>query len=252
MNILLSGKNITKSFDSGSKKLVVLNDVSVDINEGEFIAIMGASGSGKSTLLYSLSAMDSIDLGEIIFNGKNLSKMEDKILSDIRRNEMGFVFQQPTLLKNLNIIDNIIFPQLRDRGKEIKELTKKAERIMEQLGIIDLKERSISQVSGGQLQRADISRALMNEPKLLFADEPTGALNSKTSAEIMDIFQYINEKGTAILLVTHDVKVAGKAQRVLFMKDGKIQGDLRFAQAEKNDSNNKIERVMERAFELGI
>lgn len=252
MNILLSGKNITKSFDSGSKKLVVLNDVSVDINEGEFIAIMGASGSGKSTLLYSLSAMDSIDLGEIIFNGKNLSKMEDKILSDIRRNEMGFVFQQPTLLKNLNIIDNIIFPQLRDRGKEIKELTKKAERIMEQLGIIDLKERSISQVSGGQLQRADISRALMNEPKLLFADEPTGALNSKTYAEIMDIFQYINEKGTAILLVTHDVKVAGKAQRVLFMKDGKIQGDLRFAQAEKNDSNNKIERVMERAFELGI
>lgn len=252
MNKLLSGINISKSFVNGEVTQRVLNKVSLDINYGEFVAIMGASGSGKSTLLFALSGMDSIDSGEVIFNGSDLSMASETELADIRRCEMGFVFQQPTLLKNLNIIDNIIFPQLRDRKNKIQSLRLEALKKMEKLGIGELSERNINQVSGGQLQRADICRSLMNEPKIIFADEPTGALNSKTSEEIMDIFLEINELGTAIVLVTHDIKVASRADRVLFMKDGALVGDVNLDGYDKVDLELRLNELIKHTQKLGI
>jgi putative ABC transport system ATP-binding protein len=226
MNKLLYSENAIKSFGSGGECRNALNGVSVEIADGEFVAVMGPSGSGKSTLLYVLSGMEHINVGDVAFDGKKLSGLSDDALSDLRRKKMGFVFQQPTLLKNLNILDNILLPQMRDKRKDVKELTAKARALMKQVGIAHLEGRDITQASGGELQRAGICRALMNSPKIMFADEPTGALNAKSSDEIMTLFSEIHQNGTAILLVTHDAKVAARAQRVLFMRDGRIVSEL--------------------------
>lgn len=174
MKQLLSGKEMIKSFGEGEEKHRVLNGVSIEIESGGFVSIMGPSGSGKSTLLYALSGMDDIDSGEVAFEGQKLSGLSDDSLSDLRRSRMGFVFQQPTLLKNLNILDNIILLQTRDHHRNVKQLTQKARFLMKQMGIEDLEQRDITQVSSGQLQRAGICRALMSEPKIVFGDEPTG------------------------------------------------------------------------------
>lgn len=226
MKKIISGKNIVKTHGKGQERIRALNNVNIEISAGEFVAVMGPSGCGKSTLLFALSGTDTIDSGAIAFAGQALSELSDNELSDIRRTKMGFVFQQPTMLKNLNLLDNIILCSLQGGKSNIKKITEKAKRLMKDTGISCLEDRDITEVSGGQLQRAGICRALMNEPEILFADEPTGALNSKSSEEIMEIFSSINKKGTAILLVTHDAKVASRAQRVLFMKDGKIESEL--------------------------
>lgn len=244
MKKILVGKDMIKSFGTGAQSQTVLDCISVEMEEGEFVAVMGASGSGKSTLLYVMSGMDSVDSGKIHFDGEDLSTLSDDALSDLRREKMGFVFQQPTLLKNLNLLDNIILPQMRSHRRDVNQLVKKAKALMAQVGIADLAERDITQVSGGQLQRAGICRALMNVPKILFADEPTGALNSKSSDEIMDEFSNIHQSGTAILLVTHDVKVAARAQRVLFMQDGNIVRQLVFNEVSGNDLPKKIEKIL--------
>lgn len=213
MKKILSGKNIVKTYGKGTKTSNALDGVTVDIVHGEFVAVMGPSGCGKSTLLFALSATDSIDSGTIEFDSTELSQLSEDKLADIRRMKMGFVFQQPTMLKNLNILDNIILPGLQENRKNADRHTQKAKELMRKTGILELQTRDISEVSGGQLQRAGICRALMNEPKILFADEPTGALNSKSSEGIMDLMSDINNSGTAILLVTHDTKVASRADR---------------------------------------
>lgn len=252
MKKLLVGNRVIKSFKNGNESQRVLDSVSAEISEGEFAAVMGASGSGKSTLLYAFSGMDCIDSGEIRFDGEDLSSLSDNALSDIRREKMGFVFQQPTLLKNLNLLDNILLPRMRGQRKGLKQLTEKALALMEQVGIANLAERDVTQVSGGQLQRAGICRALMNNPKILFADEPTGALNSKSSEEIMNAFSAIHQNGTAILLVTHDVKVAARAQRILFMQDGKIVNQLEFNDTGRSNLAVKTEKILAKTKELGI
>lgn len=252
MNRLLCGEKIIKSFGGGDEHRNVLDGVSVGIAAGEFVAVMGASGSGKSTLLYALSGMDYIDSGEVTFEGKKLSGLSDNALSDLRRKMMGFVFQQPTLLKNLNILDNILLPQMRDNRRDLKDLTARARSLMKQVGIENLEERDITQVSGGQLQRAGICRALMNSPKVIFADEPTGALNSKSSDEIMALFLQIHQSGTAILLVTHDAKVAARAQRVLFMQDGRIVSELSQSALVGSNYTGKTEKVLAEMSRLGV
>lgn len=252
MKKLLYSKAIVKSFGHGNESQLVLDSVSVEIAEGEFVSVMGASGSGKSTLLYALSGMDCIDRGEIVFDGEKLSALSDHALADIRREKMGFVFQQPTLLKNLNLLDNILLPQMRNRRKNVKELTEKAKGLMKQVGIADLAERDITQASGGQLQRAGICRSLMNNPKILFADEPTGALNSKCSDEIMDAFSAIHQDGTAIMVATHDVKVAARAQRILFMQDGNIVSQLVLCEGSANTYEAKTEKILIETKRLGI
>jgi putative ABC transport system ATP-binding protein len=225
MNKIIKGEQIVKSFGEGAEKRNVLDGVSVNINEGEFISIMGPSGSGKTTLMFALSGMDVIDSGNIFFDGVDLSQLNDNDLADIRRRKMGFVFQQPTLLKNLKILDNIILPSMRDNKKNIGQISEKARTLLKKTNILELEKRDITQASGGQLQRVGICRALMNAPKIIFGDEPTGALNSTSANEIMDLLADIHRIGTTILLVTHDVRVAARTERTLFMFDGKISGE---------------------------
>src|SRR6185437_12389437 len=161
-------------------------------------------------------------------------------LSDIRRNKIGFVFQQPTMLKNLNILDNIILPSMRDNRKSVARISEKARALMQRVGIAELEKRDITQVSGGQLQRAGICRALMNSPKIIFGDEPTGALNSKSAQEIMDLFSEINAEGTAILLVTHDATVAARTERIMFMRDGTIVSELKLPKYNGTDTDGRV------------
>ena len=191
MKKIIVGEDVVKSFGNGDEKRNVLDGVSVEINEGEFVSVMGPSGSGKSTLMFALSGMDDVNSGKVTFGGKELSTLSENELADIRRMNMGFVFQQPTLLKNLNILDNIILPSMRDNRKNGVQITDKARMLMEKTGIAGLENREITQASGGQLQRVGICRALMSNPKVIFGDEPTGALNSKSANEIMKLLAEI-------------------------------------------------------------
>ena len=234
MKIMLEATNITKNYQDNTTIVTGLNNVSLSVEKSEFVAIMGTSGSGKSTLMHSLSGLDRVDEGEIIVANQVISNMTEDELTNFRRLNSGFVFQQPTLIKNLNLLDNIILPSLNHSKISKEELIEKANKLMTDMGIGELGSRGINQVSGGQLQRAGICRALINQPKIIFADEPTGALNSKASEEIMILLENINQKGTTILLVTHDIKVAASADRVLLMKDGNIIGDKKFEKIEKN------------------
>ncbi|WP_419820775.1 ABC transporter ATP-binding protein [Anoxybacterium hadale] len=202
---------------------------------------MGQSGSGKSTL-FALSGMDELTSGSVKFGSTELSALSENALADIRRTKMGFVFQQPTMLRNLNLLDNIILPAANE-GKRDTEKSQKAKALMKRTGIEELENRDITEVSGGQLQRASICRALMNAPEILFADEPTGALNSKSAEEIMGLLVDINKEGTAILLVTHDAKVAARAGRVLFMKDGNIVSELTLQKFSGRDIEARGERT---------
>ena len=247
---LLTSENLVKSF--GQEAQNVLDGVSLSVKNGEFVSVMGPSGSGKSTLMYALSGMDRVNGGTIVFDGKELSKMKERELADTRRESMGFVFQQPSLLRNLNILDNIILTAVRSDPKNRKAITKKALGLMEMAGIASLAQREVSQVSGGQLQRAGICRSLMNNPKILFCDEPTGALNSKTATEIMDVFGEINKGGTAIVMVTHDAKVASRSERIMFMVDGKIVQELKLDKFEGNEEEARIANVVEVMREIGI
>lgn len=252
MKYMITGNNIVKTFGQGKDKVKVLNDVSVKIVKGEFVAIMGASGSGKSTLLFALSGMDEITGGSVKYGDTELSKLSENALADIRRKKMGFVFQQPTMLKNLNLLDNIILPALHEGKKNTVKLTQKAKVLMMNTGIDGLENRTITEISGGQLQRAGICRALINSPEILFADEPTGALNSKASEEIMELLVNINKEGTAILLVTHDAKVAARADRVLFTKDGKIISELTLHKFVDMDMQVRVEQVVNWMATVGI
>lgn len=252
MKKMIIGDRITKSFGEREEQRNVLDEVSIEINEGEFVAIMGPSGSGKSTLMFALSGMDQVNSGKVFFEDRELSVMGENELSDIRRTKMGFVFQQPTMLKNLNIIDNIILPVMRDNRKNVAKISEKARTLMKRVGIEELDKHNITQVSGGQLQRAGICRALMNNPNIIFGDEPTGALNSKSAQEILNIFSEINEEGTTILLVTHDAKVAARTERILFMRDGKIVSEQKLSKYEETDMDARIEKVTKKMIELGI
>jgi len=245
MNNILIGKNINKSFGSN----LVLKNVNIEIIEGEFLSIMGPSGSGKSTLLYSISGMDSIDSGEILLNGKNISNLNEKDMANLRLNEMGFIFQNPTMLKSLNVFDNIILPALKAAKTDIADINKKAEALMEKTAIKHLKDREINQVSGGELQRAGICRALVNSPKILFGDEPTGALNSKSTEEIITLLKKINDEGMTTMLVTHDAKVASASDRILFMRDGQIISEQVL---EGLDNKDRMDIVLEKMKSLGI
>lgn len=251
MKKILCGKNIVKIYGKGEEAAHVLNHVDIEMSAGEFVAVMGPSGCGKSTLLFALSGTDSVNGGTVEFDGQKLSGLSDNALADIRRTKMGFVFQQPTMLKNLNILDNIILSGLRQDKKNTNHIINKAKKLMKDTGLSGLEDRDITEVSGGQLQRAGICRALINDPVILFADEPTGALNSKTSEEIMDIFTDINKKGTAVMLVTHDANVASRAEKVLFMKDGKIRSQLLLGKFDRGDAS-RADRVVLMMKNFGI
>lgn len=226
MNIL-EVKDLCKTYIVNKRQNNVLKNVNFKIGEGEMVAVMGPSGSGKSTLLYAVSGMDSLTAGEVNFCGKNIAEMGERELADLRLDEMGFIFQQMYMLKNLTILDNIILPatQSKKRREPRRETMRRGQDFMRRLGIIDIADYDINEVSGGQLQRACICRSMMNNPKMIFADEPTGALNRTSSDEVMEELVKLNSGGTTIMLVTHDVKVAAKCTRVMYIVDGNIKGE---------------------------
>lgn len=227
MSNILEVKDLCKTYIINKRQNNVLKNVSFSISEGEMVAIMGPSGSGKSTLLYNVSGMDSFTAGSVRFCGNELSGFTESELANLRLDKMGFIFQQMYMLKNLTIFDNILLPSLQSKSntKSRKEKVEYAQSLMRRLGIIDIADNDINEVSGGQLQRACICRSMINSPKMIFADEPTGALNRTTSDEVMDELAKLNAYGTTIMLVTHDVKVAAKCSRVMFLVDGNISGE---------------------------
>lgn len=240
MNTILESKNLIKEYKTGKEQTQrILHDISVTIKEGEMVSIMGPSGSGKSTLLYNISGMDKATSGQVIFDGQNLTELKEDELAKVRLTEMGFVFQQSNLLKNLNLLDNIIVGSYHRKKINRKELAERAMNLMEKTGVSQLSGNDITQASGGQLQRVAICRALINQPKIMFGDESTGALNSKSTNEVLDIFEDINAEGTTVLMATHDVKVAARSQRVLFMLDGEITGDYEIGKFDKTKEDLK-------------
>ena len=232
--MMLKAVNIKKNFDLDKTELQILKGIDINIQGGEFVTIMGKSGSGKSTLLNILSTLDTPSEGEVYFKDMKIDNLSDDDSSKLRRESFGFVFQLPKMVKNLSILDNILLPSLQYK-KDRKSAIEAATNLMQKIGIEGIANKKISQVSGGQLQRAGICRALINNPKILFADEPTGALDSNSSEELLNCFEQIHENGQTILMVTHSAKAASYAKRVLFIKDGKI-----FHQVWKADKSNTL------------
>lgn len=231
MKTILDVKNLYKSFENTQ----VLNDINMKVDEGEFIAIMGQSGSGKSTLLYSISGMDRPTSGEVLFCDKDISKLDDDEISEVRLKQMGFIFQHSYLLKNLSIRDNIVLTGFKSGKLPREQVNQNANNLMTKTGIKSVADHDIKKVSGGQLQRAAICRALINQPDILFGDEPTGALNSSTTKEVMGIINNINAEGTTVIIVTHDAKVAARASRVIFLMDGNIHDELALGKYEDHE-----------------
>ncbi|MCI9189304.1 MAG: ABC transporter ATP-binding protein [Lachnospiraceae bacterium] len=226
MNIL-KVKDLCKTYIVNKRQNNVLKNINFTIDEGEMVAVMGPSGSGKSTLLYAVSGMDHLTAGEVSFCGKNIAQMGERELADLRLDEMGFIFQRMYMLKNLTILDNIILPatQSKKLREPRRETVRRGQNLMRRLGIIDIADNDINEVSGGQLQRACICRSMINGPKMIFADEPTGALNRTSSDGVMEELTKLNSEGTTLMLVTHDVKVASKCTRVMYIVDGNIKGE---------------------------
>lgn len=228
---ILSANSLNKTFETERKiKTQVLEDISFDVEEGDFIAIMGPSGSGKSTLLYNISGMDKPTSGNIEIDGMDISKLDEDGLADVRLHKFGYVFQQPRLLKTLTVEENIMLSASVLNKEDKSALQEKCNYLMEKAGIRELARRDISTLSGGQAQRVSICRSMMNDPKVIFADEPTGALNSRTSDEVMDLFVEMNKSGSTIMLVTHDSRVAAKASQVWFLLDGQIYKKVELGQ----------------------
>lgn len=219
---MLETNDLCKSFEQNT----VLSDINVKIEKGEFVAVMGQSGCGKSTLLYCISGMDTPTSGSISFDEVALSELSDKQMQEMRLCKMGFVFQKPSFLKGLSIIDNIVYPAFQAGKEKRSDIVKKAMSLMEEMGISSIADNSVYKVSGGQLQRAAICRAMINGPEILFGDELTGALNSSATKEVLGILDGINSRGVTVLLVTHDANVAVHADRVIYLQDGKIMDTL--------------------------
>lgn len=239
MKKIIYAKGLCKEFDGTA----VLKGVDLEVCKGEFVAIMGRSGSGKSTLLYNLSGMDGATGGEISFDGEDISKLDDEKMSSIRLKKMGFIFQQAHLLKTLSIRDNIVLPGFKSKSEGREIVKAYAEELMKRTGIHHIADHDIKKVSGGQLQRAAICRALINHPEIIFGDEPTGALNSSTTKEIMDIINEVNAEGTTVMLVTHDAKVAARADRVIFLSDGNITDEILLGKYEEKSLPDREKRM---------
>jgi len=251
MGTLIRTKDLCKTYIVNKQSNNVLQNVNLTVDEGEFVSVMGPSGSGKSTLLYTVSGMDNVTAGSVFFDGDEISKMKEKDLISLRLIKMGFVFQQMYMMRKLSILDNIVLPGFQAKIRPREEVRLYAEELMRKLGIIDEADREITEVSGGQLQRACLCRALINHPKIIFADEPTGALNSKASGEVMDRLLEANSMGTTILMVTHSEKVASISDRIIYLVDGNIQGELILGKKTEDDLSARERRVRDWLEEMG-
>lgn len=245
-NVLLSGKSVCKSFSQNGKETPILRSVTLDIYEGDFTVIMGASGAGKSTLLYALSGMDGITGGEVLFKGQRISGLSENKMARLRASEFGFVFQQTHLVSNLTLFENVAtagYAGKTGKSKDINNIREKADSLLAQMHADGAKDRLPSRVSGGEAQRAAIARAMINDPTIIFADEPTGALNKANSDEVLELLSGLNDNGQSILMVTHDVKAAVHGNRILYLEDGQILDELNMPRYSPNNEKDRVEKA---------
>lgn len=223
---VLSAKNLCKSFAHNGGQTHILQHIDFDLYEGDFTVIMGASGSGKSTLLYALSGMDRATSGEVIYNGRDIVSMKEKELAKLRYTDFGFIFQQMHLVSNLTLFENVAVSGYLNKNRSAGEVRKRTEKLLEQMSVSHIKDHLPTQVSGGEQQRCAVARAVINSPRVIFADEPTGALNRKNTTDVLNLLTQLNREGQSVLMVTHDMRAALRANRILYIEDGKIIGEL--------------------------
>lgn len=223
--VMLKAINLCKSYSTGTEQFHAAKSVNLELFEGEFTVIMGSSGSGKSTLLYLLSGLDTLTSGEVYFKGQRIDEYSEKKITDFRSNKIGYVYQSINLIPDFTLLENVSFPGYV-AGRSKNEIHNQAMNLLQMMGIAEQANRLPSQVSGGQQQRAAIARALINSPEVIFADEPTGALSQEQGTIILDILTEMNRKSQSIVMVTHDIKAACRADRLILVKDGNIDGIL--------------------------
>ena len=245
--VIIKTEKLSKSFSVGGKQQHVIKNLDLEIYKGDFTVIMGSSGAGKSTLLYALSGMDKPTLGKITYAGEEITGLNDDRLAIFRRKHCGFVFQQIHLVDSMSVMDNAISAGMLT-GQKQKDLKKKALDLFKRVGISeDMTRKFPAQLSGGEAQRGAMVRALINDPDVVFADEPTGALNSAGVKAVLDVLTDINNSGQTVLMVTHDVKSARRADRIIYLKNGGVMGELRLGKyvSEDKDRHEKIRKFLE-------
>lgn len=242
-NTVLSARSLCKSFAHNGGQVHVLSHIDLDLYEGDFTVIMGVSGSGKSTLLYALSGMDRATSGEVIYGGRDIVKMKEKELARLRYTDFGFIFQQMHLVSNLTLFENVAVSGYLNKSKSAAEVKKRTDMLLEQMSVSDIKNHLPTQVSGGEQQRCAVARAVINSPRVLFADEPTGALNRKNTTEVLNLLTELNNNGQSVLMVTHDMRAALRASRIIYIGDGKIIGELTLPPYESKDEKSREAQV---------
>ena len=250
MTAIIEAKKLKKSFRTGDTEQIIFENLNLKIYKGDFTVIMGSSGAGKSTLMYSLSGMDRPTSGDVIFNGKKITSLSDDKLAVFRRKNCGFVFQQIYLLEKMSLMDNVLTASALS-GESKKSSIKRSNELFDLVNIPAITRKKFpSQVSGGEAQRAGIVRAVINKPGVVFADEPTGALNSNNSTAVLDVFTKLHSEGQSIIMVTHDKRTALRGNRVLYVKDGKIYGECNLG-VYTEDSKEREEHLNSFLTEMG-
>lgn len=242
-NTVLTAAGLCKSFAHNGGQLHILSHIDLALYKGDFTVVMGSSGSGKSTLLYALSGMDRATSGSVMYKENDLVRMKESSLSKLRYTDFGFIFQQMHLIGNLSLMENILVSGYLNKKNSAADVKSRTETLLEQMNIAHIKTHLPSQVSGGEQQRCAVARAVINEPELLFADEPTGALNRSNTNDVLDLLTSLNKNGQSILMVTHDIRAALRASRLLYLEDGKITGELclpPYAQEEEKSRETQI------------
>jgi putative ABC transport system ATP-binding protein len=247
---VIKAKNLCKSFITGKTALNVIKNLNLDIYKGDFTVIMGSSGSGKSTLLYTLSGMDSPSSGTVNLLGNDITSMKEEELSSIRKKDISFVFQSINLLPDITVFENIAYCGY-GVNKSKKQINDKTLALLESLGLAEDKDKYPSEISGGMQQRVAVARAIINSPEIIFGDEPTGALNSLAGEEVLDILSDLNSKGQTVVMVTHDLKAAARASRLIYLRDGRIDGELALDKFSKADYENREVLIFEFLKERG-
>lgn len=242
-NSILSAKEISKSFAHNGGQIHIFSHIDFDLYEGDFTVIMGASGSGKSTLLYALSGMDRATAGQVLYQNRDIVSMREKELAGLRHSDFGFIFQQMHLISNLTLFENVAVSGYLNKETTADIVRERADMLLSKMGLDNVKTHLPTQVSGGEQQRCAIARAVINTPKVLFADEPTGALNRQNSIEVLNLLTELNGEGQSILMVTHDLKAALRATRLLYLEDGKIIGELVLPKYDPQDEKRREAQV---------
>ncbi|MCL2575277.1 MAG: ABC transporter ATP-binding protein [Defluviitaleaceae bacterium] len=251
MEFVINTKKLCKSFSTGGTQIHIIKNLDLQIEKGAFTVIMGASGSGKSTLLYSISGMDKPTLGDVWFNEENIATYTNDQLAIFRRKNCGFVFQQIHLMDNMSVMDNVLTGAYL-LSSDKKEIEKYAITLFERVGLKkELWGKFPSQLSGGEAQRVGIVRALINNPTLLFADEPTGALNSSSSIKVLDIMSEVHTSGQSIVMVTHDLKTAVRGNKIIYLRDGAVYGELALPPYIGDDTAKRMEKLQKFLDEMG-